>query len=77
MRIFINSWFQKFLAKHRINARELGTAIKLMESGRVDADLGGGVFKQRLAQSGQGKSASVRSIVCYRKSERAFLYLPF
>ncbi|GHU08740.1 hypothetical protein FACS1894158_18150 [Betaproteobacteria bacterium] len=43
--------------------------------GLIDADLGGGVIKQRVARSGQGKSGGFRTIILYRAAERAvFVY---
>ena len=38
----------------------------------VDADLGGGVIKQRIARRGQGRSGGFRVIVVFRRGERAF-----
>jgi len=43
----------------------------------VDADLGGGVIKQRIARKGQGKSGGFRSIVLFRKGDRAFFVYGF
>lgn len=46
-----------------------------MEQGIVDADLGGGLVKQRVARPGQGKSGGFRTIVAYRHGKRAvFLF---
>ena len=45
------------------------------ERGLIDADLGAGLIKQRVARRGQGRSAGYRMIVAYRKGDRAvFLY---
>src|SRR5215472_10228570 len=41
------------------------------EKGQVDADLGGGVIKQRIARPGQGKSGGYRTIIFFRRSDRA------
>ena len=50
-------------------------AIDRAERGLVDADLGGGIIKQRVARSGQGRSGGYRMIVAYRTGVRAvFLY---
>lgn len=38
--------------------------------GLIDADLGSGVIKQRLARKGQGKSGGFRSIVLFRWGEK-------
>ena len=40
--------------------------------GQVDADLGGGVIKQRIAREGEGRSGGFRAIVLFRLVERAF-----
>ena len=41
------------------------------EKGQVDADLGGGVIKQRVARPGRGKSGGYRTIIFFRRGERA------
>ncbi len=43
----------------------------------IDADLGGGVIKQRLAREGQGKSGGFRSIVLFRRGSKAFFVYGF
>ena len=40
--------------------------------GLVDADMGGGVIKQRIARPGQGRSGGFRVMVLYRRGERSF-----
>lgn len=40
--------------------------------GLVDADMGGGVVKQRIARAGGGKSGGFRTIILFRAGERAF-----
>jgi hypothetical protein len=43
--------------------------------GTIDADLGGGVFKQRVRRKGQGKSGSFRTIILLRSGQIAlFVY---
>lgn len=51
---------------------ELKKAIEDAEAALVDADLGGGVFKQRIARPGGGKSGGFRMIILMRAGERAF-----
>ena len=38
----------------------------------IDADLGGGVIKQRIARPGKGKSGGYRTIIIFRQGEKAF-----
>src|SRR5438067_11105643 len=46
-------------------------AVARAEKEHVDADLGGGVIKQRIARPGQGKSGGYRTIIFLRRGERA------
>jgi len=38
----------------------------------IDADLGGGVIKQRVAREGQGKSGGFRTMILFKLGSRAF-----
>jgi hypothetical protein len=50
-------------------------AVERAESGLIDANLGGGLIKQRVARLGQGRSGGYRAVVAYRRLGRAvFLY---
>ncbi|MBV8048554.1 MAG: type II toxin-antitoxin system RelE/ParE family toxin [Paludibacterium sp.] len=77
MRVFKNAWFERFARKQRISDKVLLAAIECAEQGQIDADLGGGVIKQRLARVGQGKSGGFRSIIFYRAAGRAFFVYGF
>lgn len=46
-----------------------------MKSGLYDADLGGGVFKKRIARPGKGKRGGFRTLVASNKGSRwVFMY---
>ena len=77
MRIFRNAWFGRFARKERIADAVLLDAVRRAERGQIDADLGGGVIKQRVARPGQGRSGGFRTIVLYRHGERAFFVFGF
>jgi hypothetical protein len=47
------------------------------ENGLIDADLGGGVIKQRIARRGQGRSGGYRSIILFRFASRAIFAYGF
>ena len=65
------AWMRKTLLKDAM----LLNAVAEMEAGLVDADLGGGVFKKRVALPGRGKSGSVRTLIATNKGSRwIFLY---
>ena len=72
MRIFKNKPFARFARKERLADSTLHEAIANAEKGLVDADLGGGVIKQRIARAGGGKSGGYRTIILFRTGERAF-----
>jgi len=77
VRIFKNKWFDRFAGKNEITDDLLREAIARAEKGLIDADLGGGVLKQRIAREGQGKSGGYRTVIFYRKGERAFFMFGF
>ncbi|MBF0552218.1 MAG: type II toxin-antitoxin system RelE/ParE family toxin [Deltaproteobacteria bacterium] len=75
MRIFKTKWFVRYARQERIEDISLHEAIERAERGIVDADLGGGVIKQRIPRRGQGRAGGYRLLVAYRSGERAvFLY---
>ncbi|MGV2388440.1 MAG UNVERIFIED_CONTAM: type II toxin-antitoxin system RelE/ParE family toxin [Microcystis novacekii LVE1205-3] len=77
MRIFKNKWFTKFAKKENISDAKLWETIEDVESGRIDADYGGGVIKQRLSRTNEGKSSGYRSIILYRRNDKAFFVYGF
>ena len=77
MRIFKNKWFNRFSGKEDIKDSELKEIVSHLENGQFDADLGGDVYKMRLARSGEGKSGGFRVIVLFRSKERTFFVYGF
>ncbi len=47
-------------------------AVKDADRGLVAAQLGGGLVKLRLARRGAGKSGGFRTVLAYRRDDRAF-----
>ena len=75
MQAFKTKGFARFARQEEISDRSLSEAIERAERGIIDADLGGGLIKQRVARPGQGKSGGYRTILAYRAQHRAvFLY---
>ncbi len=77
MRVFKTKSFNRFANREGIAEEELCKAVRHAEEGLIDANLGGGVIKQRLARKGQGKSGGYRSIVLFRRGEKAFFVYGF
>ena len=76
-RIFKNGWFDRFARKEALDDAVLREAIARAENGLVDADLGGGVIKQRVARSGKGKSGGYRTPMLFRQGDRAIFAFGF
>lgn len=75
MRTFKTKPVARIARQLRISDQALKDAIERAGRGLIDADLGGGLIKQRVARPGQGRSGGHRTIVAYRAGQRAvFLY---
>lgn len=77
IRIYKNRWFAKFASREGISDATLVAAIDLANRGLIDADLGSGVIKQRVAREGGGKSGGYRTLVFFRHEERAIFAFGF
>jgi len=75
--VFKNTWFTRFAVKEGITDNDLRETVNCLEAGQVDADLGGGVFKVRIARPGEGKSGGYRVILFFRSEERTFYQYGF
>ena len=77
MRIFKSRWFHRFARKEGIADAALREAVARAEKGQIDADLGGGVIKQRIARPGQGRSKGYPTIILFRRGVKAFFEYGF
>ena len=77
MRVFKTRWFSRFARDEGIADKSLREAIERAERGLIDADLGGGLIKQRVARRGQGRSGGYRTIIAYRANQRAVFLFGF
>ena len=77
MRVFKNTWFQRFARKEGVADAALCEAVARAARGQVDADLGGGVLKQRVARPGAGRSGGYRVILLFRAGDRALFAYGF
>lgn len=71
MRIFKSKEFARFAEKASIEDSLLCRAVDEIHAGIVDANLGGGVYKQRVRRAGSGKSGSFRTVLLLRWQELA------
>ena len=72
MRIYKTKEFNHFAGREAISDQTLKKTAHQIEAGLIDADLGGGVIKQRLPRPGKGKSGGYRVIVCFQKERGLF-----
>ena len=78
VRIFKVNRFSRLAEKEGITDSELKDIVNnVLESGKADADLGGGVYKIRIARPGKGKSGGLRVIVFFRSGSRTFFHYIF
>lgn len=77
MRIFKIKAFHKWAKKMGISDSALSKAIIEIETGMVEVNLGGNIYKKRVPLPGKGKSGSTRIILAYKKNNRAFFIYGF
>ena len=74
-RILKTRTFNRWLRKTLLSNTALLKAIAGMERVLVDADLGGNVYKKRVALPGRGKSGSTRTLIATNREDRwIFMY---
>jgi hypothetical protein len=75
MRIYKTKWLARFARQEGVDDASLREAIERAARGLVDADLGCGIIKQRVARVGQGRSGGYRMLIAFRIGDRAvFIY---
>lgn len=75
MKIFATKEFSRYARRELLGKRQLCEAARRAARGIVDADLGGGLIKQRVGRAGQGRSGGFRFLMAFRASHRTvFLY---
>ena len=63
--------FSKWSKKQEFAENELSSSLREMSKGSFEANLGGHLYKKRVAFKGRGKSGSARTIICFKKGDRA------
>ena len=69
--------FARFARKAGLTDAQLADAAAQVVEGLFDADLGGGVFKQRVARAGSGKSGGFRTLIAFRIGRSCFFVYGF
>lgn len=76
-RVFQTRTFTRWIRKSGLKQDALLQAVREIESGLVDADLGGYLYKKRIRFPGQGKRGAGRVIVATRFQDRLFFLYGF
>ena len=63
MNIYLTKWMARYIRREKIAPADLVEAIERAERGLIDADLGRGLIKQRIARKGKGRSGGYRTII--------------
>ena len=77
MRVFKTRSFARFARSEGLADAVLADAVRQAERGLIDADLGGGLIKLRVARAGSGKRGGYRTLLAYRARTRAVFLFGF
>ena len=69
MPIYKTRSFARYADAERISDKNLTKAITDAAKGLIDADLTGGLIKQRVARQGQGKRGGYRVLIAFRSGD--------
>lgn len=75
--VFVTRWFNRWARKEGILDRSLCRAIDEIERGLIDANLGGNLYKKRVAAPGRGKRGSHRTLVAFKSGDKSFFVYGF
>ncbi len=77
MQAFKTRMFAKWASREGLGDNALASAVAEMEQGLIDATLGGQLVKKRVALPGRGKRGSTRTLVAFKRGEKAFFIYGF
>ena len=75
--IYKTRHFARWARKAGLNDSLLETAVLEIQSGLLEADLGGGIVKKRVALPGRGKRGSTRTLLATNLDDRWFFVFGF
>ena len=77
MRSFKTKALARRARQEGISDEQLLGAVERAARGLIDAELGGGLIKQRIARRGQGRSGGYRTIIAWRAKNRSIFVYAF
>jgi hypothetical protein len=76
MHVYLTKSFQRDAEREGVTDDGCEKAIRSAENGLIDATLGGGLIKQRIATGNRGAAKGSRAVVFYKRAEVAvFLHI--
>ncbi len=77
MKIYKARWFAKWAKSEGVSDQALLNAVDEIAGGLVGSNLGGYVYKKRIALPGRGKSGGARTLIAYNKGDMIFFVYGF
>jgi hypothetical protein len=77
MIVYKTRWFNRWAQKQGLDDVSICAAVREMLGGLYDAELGGGLFKKRIARPGQGKRGGYRTLIASNKGDKWFFVFGF
>ena len=77
MRIFKIKAFHRWAKSQRVTDKMLKEAVVEISNGLVDANLGAGLLKKRIARPKEGKRSGYRTFVGYKENGRTVFFFGF
>ncbi len=77
MRIFKHRVFHQWAKSEELMDSVLKTVVKELEQGLFEANLGSGLYKKRVGLPGKGKRGGYRTLIAFRKEDKAFFVYGF
>ena len=74
---FVTRQFDRWARRQRISDDSLCSAVDEMARGLVGANLGGNLYKKRVAAPGRGKRGSYRTLAAFKPGDRPFFIYGF
>jgi hypothetical protein len=69
--------FHRWAKSEGISDASLKKAVNEIARGLVEADLGSGLFKKRVAREGEGKRGGFRTMLAFRRDDRSIFILGY
>lgn len=77
MNIYKTRFFDRWANDEGLTNLSLCNAVNEMKNGLFDSDLGGGLFKKRIAKQGKGKSGGFRTLLATNRDDKWFFMFGF